>query len=129
MYQYRAKLSEVIDGDTVDVLIDLGFNLFRKDRIRLEGINAPETRTRNDAEKVAGLATKARVKELIEIKGQTGFTLDTRKDDREKYGRILGVITFDDATVLNSMLLNEGLVKEYHGEKRTEWTEKIIKKT
>ena len=65
MYQYKAKLDRVVDGDTVDAMIDCGFSTFKKERIRLHGIDAPESRTRDKAEKKRGLAAKARLKELI----------------------------------------------------------------
>jgi micrococcal nuclease len=65
MYHYKAKLVRVIDGDTIDVDIDLGFDVWlKRQRIRLAGIDAPESRTRNKAEKVLGLAAKARLTEL-----------------------------------------------------------------
>jgi micrococcal nuclease len=60
MYQYKAKLDRVVDGDTVDAMIDCGFSTFKKERIRLHGIDAPESRTRDKAEKKRGLAAKAR---------------------------------------------------------------------
>ena len=65
MYEYRAEVIRVVDGDTVDVLIDCGFSTFRKERVRLHGIDAPESRTRDKKEKVRGLAAKARLQELI----------------------------------------------------------------
>ena len=65
MYQYKAKLIKVVDGDTVDAMIDCGFSTFKKERIRLFGINTPECRTRDKEEKKRGLAAKARLKQLI----------------------------------------------------------------
>ena len=62
MYQYKAKLIRVVDGDTVDAMIDCGFSTFKKERIRLYGINTPETRTRDKKEKEKGFAAKARPK-------------------------------------------------------------------
>ena len=67
MYTYKAKIIRVIDGDTVDALIDIGFHVHVKKRIRLYGINAPESRTRDKEEKVRGLAAKARLKEILQI--------------------------------------------------------------
>ena len=64
MYEYKAKLTRVVDGDTVDAVIDCGFNTFKKERVRLYGINTPECRTRDKEEKAKGLAAKARLKEL-----------------------------------------------------------------
>ena len=75
-YIYRCTVTRVVDGDTVDADIDLGFNLFTKDRIRLMGMDTPESRTRNLKEKSLGLASKARLKELLKaaapIKGKRG---------------------------------------------------------
>ena len=89
MYEYKAKLIKVVDGDTVDAMIDCGFSVFRKERIRLKGINAPESRTRDKEEKKRGLAAKARLKELIK-EGKNEFTVKTSIDKKGKYGRLLG---------------------------------------
>ena len=88
MYEYRCVLRRVVDGDTIDVDIDLGFKVWlRKERVRLYGINTPESRTRNLAEKKLGLLAKKRLKELL----QKNFTIRTEKDGKGKFGRILGV--------------------------------------
>jgi|TARA_S200002703_G_scaffold21844_1_gene18455 endonuclease YncB( thermonuclease family) len=92
MYEYRAKLIKVIDGDTVDAMVDCGFSMFRAERIRLRGINAPEVRTRNKEEKKKGLAAKARLQELIEENKNDEFMLQTFFDKKGKYGRVLGVL-------------------------------------
>ncbi len=91
MYQYKAKLIKVVDGDTVDALIDCGFSTFKKERVRLLGIDAPESRTRDKAEKKKGLAAKARLKELIK-EGKNEFIIETSIDKKGKYGRLLGKI-------------------------------------
>ena len=109
MYKYNAKLIRVIDGDTVDALIDLGFDVWVKKRIRLYGINAPETRTRDLEEKKAGKETKARLEELLEHHGGT-FILESHGVG--KYGRCLGTL-FTDSTDINALLLSEGLAEEY----------------
>ena len=87
MYEYKATVHRIIDGDTVDVTIDLGFEMTTKQRIRLYGINTPETRTRDLEEKKRGKASKARLLELINT-GDRQIILQTLK--RGKYGRILG---------------------------------------
>ena len=96
MYEYQCKIVRVVDGDTVDVDIDLGFGIWmRGQRIRLYGIDTPESRTRDKAEKVCGLFAKQF------LKGQLGktSTLRTKKDGKGKYGRILGeFIVYDNAT-------------------------------
>ena len=96
MYQYRAKIVKIIDGDTVDVDIDLGFSvILSKQRIRLYGIDTPESRTRNLDEKKYGLLAKNFLKEFI---GKAGnhLIVETCKDDRGKFGRILGKLINKD---------------------------------
>ena len=113
MYKYNAKLDRVVDGDTVDALVDLGFNTWKKVRIRLHEINAPESRTRDLEEKKLGLAAKAR---LIEMLGDGNFTLQSYGVG--KYGRCLGEIFKDNDVSLNKQLINEGHSTEYYGKKR-----------
>ena len=109
MYQYRAKLIKIVDGDTIDAQIDLGFGIFVKKRIRLYGINAPETRTRDLEEKKQGKKAKKRLKEILnESNGE--FLLNSKGFG--KFGRCLGEI-FIDKLNINSLLINEGLVKPY----------------
>jgi len=103
MYEYSCKLDRIIDGDTVDVIIDLGFDMHYKSRIRLFGINAPEVRTRDDVQKMKGLAAKHRLKELLPEK----FTIQTKLDKRGKYGRVLGILVVDE-TNINELLVEEG---------------------
>lgn len=114
MFQYTAKVLEVIDGDTLDVSIDLGFNVQHTLRVRLYGINTPETRTRNKEEKQKGLAAKQRLKDLIEGKL---VLIKTKKDEKEKYGRYLAEVYLDE-TNINKTLIAEGHAQEYFGEKR-----------
>ena len=96
MYEYQCKIVRVVDGDTVDVDIDLGFGIWmRGERVRLYGIDTPESRTRDKAEKVCGLYAKQFLKQQL---GKTG-TLRTKKDGKGKYGRVLGeFIVYDSAT-------------------------------
>jgi len=119
MYEYKAKLLRVVDGDTVDVLIDCGFSTFKKERIRLYGINTPETRTRDKAEKKKGLAAKARLKELFK-EGKNKVILETYIDKRGKYGRLLGILfnSADSDRSLNQILIDEGHAVEYFSGKR-----------
>lgn len=97
MYEYRAKINRVVDGDTVDVDIDLGFGVWLRDeRVRIMGIDTPESRTSDKEEKVFGLAAKARLKELL---GKTAI-LKTQvdksgEDAKGKFGRILGDFVVD----------------------------------
>ena len=123
MYEYKFELDRVVDGDTIDVDIALGFDvMLKKQRIRLYGINTPESRTRDLEEKKYGLAAKARLKELLE----NGETLSLRtgidKKARGKYGRILGTL-FADGVNLNQQLLDEGHAIGYFGgtKNKTKW--------
>ena len=113
MYKYNAKLNRVVDGDTIDALVDLGFDTWKKVRIRMMGMNAPESRTRDLEEKKLGLAAKAR---LIEMLGDGVFTLQSHGVG--KYGRCLGEIFRESDVSLNKQLINEGHATEYYGGKR-----------
>ena len=114
MYQYKAVLVRVIDGDTIDVDIDLGFDVWlKKQRVRLAGIDAPESRTRNKAEKVLGLAAKSRLTELCSAEMQLE-SLGTGK-----FGRILGIPKTADGTSICQILIAEGHAVEYQGGKKT----------
>ena len=106
MYQYRGRLERVVDGDTIDCILDLGFDITIRERVRLAGINTPEMRTKDLEEKELGLAAKMFVEGMFQTKGKT-FTIETDYK-RGKYGRTIGTITFDDGTVLNNTLLEEG---------------------
>ena len=113
-YIYRGKLERVIDGDTIDALIDVGFDIWVKKRIRYKGIDAWESRTRNLEEKAKGLEAKARNKELImEVSDKPGYFL-LRSHGVGKYGRVLGEIYIRDAEG-NEIMVNEKIVSEGHG--------------
>ena len=117
MYIYKITLDRVIDGDTIDAMIDLGFDVHVKKRIRFMGINTPESRTRDLDEKKLGLAAKARVKELLE--SCTCITLKSHGSG--KYGRCLGELFIeleDEAVNLNQLLISEGHAVAYFGGKR-----------
>lgn len=127
MYEYRARLVKVVDGDTVDVDIDLGFGIWMKDeRVRIMGIDTPESRTRNKVEKLFGKAASARVKELLE----EDIILKTQiarngEDMKGKYGRILGdfiVERFEDGNqeMLTDVLIQEGHAVAYFGGSKKE---------
>ena len=93
VYQYKAELLRIVDGDTLDALIDIGFDVFVKKRIRLFGMDTWESRTRDLEEKAKGLAAKARLKELIEEDGNK-FSLISH--ELGKYGRVLGTIVLSN---------------------------------
>tara|TARA_Y100001938_G_C7889900_1_gene329282 strand:- start:77 stop:409 length:333 start_codon:yes stop_codon:yes gene_type:complete len=109
MYRYKASLIRVIDGDTLDALVDLGFDVWIKKRVRLYGINTPETRTRDIEEKKAGIGAKNR---LIAILERSGGEFILQSHGVGKYGRCLGTLFIDD-TNINMLLLNEGHAEEY----------------
>ena len=113
-YIYRGKLERVVDGDTIDALIDVGFDIWVKKRIRYKGIDAWESRTRNLAEKAKGLEAKDRNRELLEkVSDKPGYFL-LKSYGVGKYGRVLGEIFIRDVEG-NEMMINETLVTEGHG--------------
>ena len=122
MYNYKIRPVKIIDGDTIDAEIDLGFDIKTKKRIRFVGINTPESRTRDLEEKARGLAAKDRVKQLLE--GCENVTLQSHGIG--KFGRCLGEIMLDRVDgkdcltlkSLNELLINEGHAVEYHCGKR-----------
>jgi len=120
MYEYKVKITRVVDGDTVDADVDLGFDIFVKDRIRLMGIDTPESRTRNKAEKKLGLLAKERLKALCK-QHKGNIILKTSKEGKGKFGRILGSIFADGSEVtFNDILIAEGHARNYYGGKKSE---------
>jgi len=117
MFEYKCKLLRVIDGDTVDVDIDLGFGVWlRKQRIRLYGIDTPESRTRDLVEKKYGLAAK---EFLVKWTDAGELKIKTHKDAKGKFGRILGELwTFE--TNINQKMVEEHHAVEYHGQSKEE---------
>ena len=122
MYEYKAKVVKVIDGDTVDVDIDLGFGIILSDeRVRIMGIDTPESRTRDKVEKTFGLAAKDRLKELL---GKT-TVLQTQinkngEDMKGKFGRILGDFVSNDQRMITDVLIEEGHAVAYFGGSKQE---------
>ena len=116
-WRYAAQLDRVIDGDTVDAMIDLGFSTHRKIRIRFYGINTPESRTRDKAEKKRGKAATARLQEILDAEGGA-FVVQSLGVG--KYGRCLGVLFTESLgeTSVQQTLINEGHGVEYFGGKR-----------
>lgn len=115
LYTYKARLDRVVDGDTVDVVIDLGFDIFHKCRCRLYGINTPESRTKDLQEKERGLAAKAYVVDWFNW--NKDCYIQTQKDGKGKYGRILAKIYADEemTVCLNEQLIDSGHAVEYFG--------------
>jgi len=122
MYEYRCKILKVIDGDTVDVDIDLGFGVWLRDeRVRIMGIDTPESRTRDKVEKVFGLAAKERLKELL---GETTILkTEVNKDGEDmkgKFGRILGDFVSEDGRMVTDIMIQEGHCVAYFGGSKEE---------
>ena len=117
LFHYQAKVDRVVDGDTIDVTLDLGFDISYRGRVRFHGINAPESRTRDAVEKEAGLAAKRYVEDWVGALDQK-VIIQTSLDDRGKYGRILGRILNEDGECLNDEMVSLGHAVPYHGGKR-----------
>jgi len=125
-YIYRAKLDRVVDGDTVDALIDVGFDIWFKKRIRFMGLDTWESRTRDLDEKKKGLIAKARTKELLEkVSAKSGF-FRLKSYGLGKYGRVLGELFIMDADGkqwnINETLIAEGHAYVYDGGKKKVFT-------
>ena len=125
-YIYRGKLERVVDGDTIDALIDVGFDIWIKKRIRYSGIDTWESRTRDLAEKAKGLEAKARNKALLmEVSSKSGY-FRLKSHGVGKYGRVLGEIFIEDAEGkqynINETLISEGHAYIYDGGKKKVFT-------
>ena len=119
-YNFRVtKINRVVDGDTIDVTIDLGFDLAIKERVRIAGVDTPEKRTRDLEEKALGLDATAWMKKHLEetIKGDDELTIRTElKGGMGKYGRLLGWLYVGESDVsLNEQMIAEGYAWEYDG--------------
>ena len=121
MYEYKCKILRVVDGDTVDVDIDLGVGMWmHKERVRIMGIDTPESRTRDKVEKKFGLASKARLKELLPIgsKQVLHTQIDKSGEDKKgKFGRILGDFMID-TKFATSIMIDEGYAVAYNGQNK-----------
>ena len=125
MYEYKCKMVKVVDGDTVDVDIDLGFGVWMRDqRIRLYGIDTPESRTSDDKEKVYGLAAKDFV---VKWTNAGDLSLKTFKDDRGKFGRILGETWYGGKHNVNQLLVDNHHAVRYHGQSKDDIAEEHLK--
>ena len=134
MYEYRAKVLKVVDGDTVDVDIDLGFGIVLTDeRVRIMGIDTPESRTRDKVEKKFGLAAKARLKQLLGKSCVLKTQINKNGEDMKgKFGRILGDFNVYDAstdtwTMATKVMIKEGHAVPYTGGSKAEIQEMHLK--
>ncbi len=115
MYEYECTIRRVVDGDTVDVDVDLGFGTWRcSERIRLFGVDTPECRTRDATEKAAGFLAKEFVEDALHVGGT--YKLETK--EKGKFGRFLGVIFISARTSINAALVSERLAVAYHGQSK-----------
>ena len=123
MYEYKCKILRVVDGDTVDVDIDLGFGMWmHKERVRMMGIDTPESRTRDLVEKAFGLASKERLKELLPVGSMSILKTEIDKsgeDKKGKFGRILGDFFIEDRRATD-ILIEEGHAVAYFGGSKEE---------
>ena len=116
MYEYGCKVTRVVDGDTVDCILDLGFSILHKCRIRLYGIDTPESRTRDKDEKVRGKLAAKFLKDAIDD-GKKVILRTKLKDSKGKYGRVLGEIIVDDINI-NVTMIENYLAVAYHGQNK-----------
>ena len=122
MYEYNCEVTRIVDGDTVDVIIDLGFDISYKSRVRLYGIDTPESRTRNKDEKVRGLMSKQYLVDELS-KGQV--VIKTYKDKKGKFGRVLGEMYVADRNI-NLMMVDDYMAVKYKGQNKKEIEEEHI---
>lgn len=138
MYEYYCKIVKVIDGDTVDVDIDLGFGVWlKKERVRVNGIDTPESRTRDKEEKKFGLISKNRVKQLLPVGSTQILKTESDRngeDKKGKFGRILGDFVFTKSVDggrltdrLSDVLIDENMAVRYHGQSKDDIAEEHIK--
>ena len=120
MYEYKCKVNKVIDGDTVDVDIDLGLGVVLTDeRVRIMGIDTPESRTRDKVEKLFGLASKKRLKELLAKYCVLKTEINKNGEDMKgKFGRVLGDFVAADGRMITDILIEEGYAVAYHGQSK-----------
>ena len=122
MYEYKATVIKVVDGDTVDVDIDLGFGIVLTDeRVRIMGIDTPESRTSDKVEKLFGLASKNRLKEILgKVTTLKTFAAKDGEDMKGKFGRILGDFIAEDGRLVTEILIEEGHAVKYHGQNKAD---------
>jgi len=116
MYEYGCSVTRVVDGDTIDVILDLGFSVLHKCRVRLYGIDTPESRTRNKDEKVRGKLAAKFLEDSIN-NGKQVILRSKLKDSKGKYGRVLGEVIVDDINI-NELMVKRYLAVKYYGQSK-----------
>jgi micrococcal nuclease len=124
MYEYSCTVDRVVDGDTIDVVLDLGFDIMFKSRVRLYGIDTPESRTRNKDEKIRGKMAGAFLKDAVD--NGTKVVIETKlKDSRGKYGRVLGNVVVDGLNI-NEAMIENFLAVAYFGQSKDDIEEEHL---
>jgi micrococcal nuclease len=119
MYQYKAKILKVIDGDTVVIDLDLGFNIIlANQKVRLAGIDTPESRTKDSEEKSRGILSKKKLQEKLPVGSWTIIATQKSSSNDDKFGRILGVFILEDGTRVNQWLIDNNYAVPYLGENK-----------
>ena len=125
MYEYACTVEKVVDGDTIDVVLDLGFDILYKSRVRLYGIDTPESRTRNKDEKARGKMAGSFLKESIDAGNK--IVIQTKlKDSKGKYGRVLGDVVVDDVNI-NQLMVDKHLAVKYFGQSKEDVEQEHLK--
>ena len=124
MYRYKVEVTRIVDGDTVDVDIDLGFGMtYKKQRVRMMGIDTPESRTRDKEEKRFGLLSKKYLQDHYPVGSMA--ILRTHKDKTGKFGRILGELVWEDSTI-NKIMVDEHYAVLYNGQSKEDIEEQHL---
>ena len=123
MFEYKCEVIKVVDGDTVDVNIDVGFSIFHKARVRMYGMDTPESRTRDLDEKARGLISKQFI--LDKVANAKEIIIKTQKDGKGKFGRVLGKI-FIDGENINQSMIDQSLAVEYYGRSKEDIEKKHL---
>jgi len=118
MYEYKCEVTRVVDGDTIDCVLDLGFSILHKCRVRLYGIDTPESRTRNLDEKARGKLASKFLEDSIN-NGKQVILRSELKDSKGKYGRVLGSIVVDDLDI-NQAMVAQNLAVKYFGQSKAD---------
>jgi micrococcal nuclease len=119
MYQYKCKIIKIIDGDTVDIDLDLGFKIIlANQRVRMAGVDTPESRTKNLEEKVRGQLSKKKLAEKLPVGSWQIIETQKSGNNDDKFGRILGVFILEDGTRVNDWLIQNNYAVPYTGENK-----------